>query len=387
MQRKYDMLIVSRILFDICDVKKIVSFDDKVICFCDDFKQCLSVCSCKSRNIIIIICLLHFLFWKDVIILRLIINMRLRNSRLSEQKRRDAARFVVEMLKIDNATIIVISNDNDHDWVSWRRDFITNNTQTNLIRIIYFDLFRNLSNFDYLSERAILTVINVDVDRINIVCVKRIHDNLQLKYNVNEALNKTLHEKFFFESFYNYDEFSLFFHVFRLKINMFFMIFRNLIFFVQCNDIRMRLTRVISHVLKIEIINDKCKNELILISRISFNFKNDENNKNRRKIVSCQFKKHQFSIRFAFVMIVNKFQNQSLRIVDIDIRSKKCFTHDQLYVVFFKIINMINFFIITSNHDDKFSRQLKNIQWKQMLLSSWSMIMWSCVEQKFNVCI
>ena len=374
MQRKYDMLTVSRTLSDICDVKKTVPFDDKMICFCDDFRQCLSVCPCKPRDTIIATCLLHSPFWKDVIILRLTINMRLRNPRLSEQRRRDAARFVVEMLKVDNATTTVISNDNDHDWVPWRRDFITNNTQTSLIRTIYSDLFRNLPNSDYLNERAILTVINVDVDRINTVCVKRIHDNLQLKYSVNEALNKALHEKFPLESFHSYDEPSLSSHVLRLKINMSLMILRNLTPSVQCNDTRMRLTRVTSHVLKTEIISGKCKDELILIPRIPLNSKNDENSKDRRKTVPCQFKRHQFSVRPVFVMTVNKSQDQSLRVVDIDIRSKKCFTHDQLYVALSKVTNMTNLFIITSNHDDRLPRQLKNIQWKQMLLSSWSMI-------------
>ena len=90
----------------------------------------------------------------------------------------------------------------------------------------------------------------------------------------------------------------------------------------------MKLTRVISHILKIEIINDKSKDELILISRISLHFKNDAQNKNRKKTVSCQFNKIQYFVRFVFAIIVNKFQNQSMRVVKIDIRTRKCFTHD-----------------------------------------------------------
>ena len=65
------------------------------------------------------------------------------------------------------------------------------------------------------------------------------------------------------------------------------MFFRNFDFFVQCNDIRIRLTRIFEHVLKTKIINNKSKNQFILISRISFFFKNDENSKNRKKIVLC----------------------------------------------------------------------------------------------------
>ena len=122
-------------------------------------------------------------------------------------------------------------------------------------------------------------------------------------------MNKILHKKFFFECFYKYNEFFLFFHVFRLKINMPFIIFRNFSFFVQCNDIRIKLIRVIQHVLKTEIINNKFKNEKILISRILLFSKNDEISKNRKKIVLCQFNKIQFFVRFVFVIIINKFQN------------------------------------------------------------------------------
>ena len=387
MQRKFDMLVISRIFSDICDVNEIVSFDDKMIIFCDDFKQTLSICFNKFKNIIIICCLQHAFFWSKIKIFRLKINMRFRNFNLNARKRINVFKFAAKILQIDNAITTHIFNDNQKNWIEWNQNFIKNNTQNDLIKIIYFDIFKNFSNVDYLSERVILIVINVDVDRINIVCVKSMRNDIHFKYNDDQTINEIMREKFFFECFHNYDELFLFFHVFRLKIDMFLMIFRNFNFSIQCNDTRVKLTRVISHVLKIEIINDKSKNELILISRISLHFKNDAQNKNRRKIVSCQFSRTQYSVRFVFAIIVNKSQNQSMRVVKIDIRTRKCFTHDQLYVVFFKIINMINFYIVTSNYENKHLRLLKNIQWKKVLLSSWSMTIWLCAERRFKMSI
>ena len=41
MQRKYDMLIVNRIISNLClfiDIHEQIFFDDKIVCFCDDFK-------------------------------------------------------------------------------------------------------------------------------------------------------------------------------------------------------------------------------------------------------------------------------------------------------------------------------------------------------------
>ena len=62
MQRKYDMLVVSCTLFNFYDVDKTVFFDDKIVCFCDNFKQCLFVCFNKFKNTIITICFQHAFF-------------------------------------------------------------------------------------------------------------------------------------------------------------------------------------------------------------------------------------------------------------------------------------------------------------------------------------
>ena len=141
------------------------------------------------------------------------------------------------------------------------------------------------------------------------------------------------------------------------------MLLRNIRSFVICNEIKIRITRIVENVLKIEIIASKSQNINILISRISLNFKNDEINKDRRKIVSCQFTRRQYLIRSTFVMIINKSQKQSLRYVDIDIQTRECFTHDQLYVVIFKIIKKCNFYMIISKIESFVAFKLiRNIQ-------------------------
>ena len=49
--------------------------------------------------------------------------------------------------------------------------------QTNLIKTIYLNFSKKISNFNYFDERIILTIINVDVDRINNVYIKQIRNN------------------------------------------------------------------------------------------------------------------------------------------------------------------------------------------------------------------
>ena len=117
MQRKYNMLIVNCIFFNFCDVDKIVFFNNKIVCFCNDFKQCLFIYFNKFENTIIVIYFQHVLFWKNVNFFWLKINMRFRNSRLNAQKQQNATQFVAKMLKIDNAIITHVSSNNNYNWV------------------------------------------------------------------------------------------------------------------------------------------------------------------------------------------------------------------------------------------------------------------------------
>ena len=187
--------------------------------------------------------------------------------------------------------------------------------------------------------------------------MNKLLNNVYYKYNSNKIKNKTNHETYFSKCFYHYDEASLFFHLLSLKINMFVMIFRNIQFFVMCNDIRARLLIVNQNVLKTKIIADKHVDHKILISQISLNCKNDDVNKNKRKTIFISFIKKQYFVRSIFVIIINKSQNQLFRYVDINIQTRECFNHDQLYVIIFKITKKCNFHAITFKHD--FVEQIK----------------------------
>ena len=214
-----------------------------------------------------------------------------------------------------------------------------------------------ISIVQYLKNRIIFVIANVNVQFFNKICMNKLLNNVYYKYNSNEIKNKTNHETYFSKCFHHYDETSLFFHLLSLKMNMLVMIFRNIQFFVMCNDIRVRILIVDNNVLKTKVIADKHADHKIFISRISLNCKNDDVNKNKRKTMLISFIKVQYFIRSAFVIIINKFQNQSLRYVNIDIQTRECFSHDQLYVAIFKMTKKCNFHAITLEHG--FVEQIK----------------------------
>ena len=370
MQRKWNMMIVNCIIFDLLDVFENFSFDNKMICFCENFKQILLVCSSKKKDAIVDSCLQKISFWSKIEILRLIINMRLQNFNLNEKKKRDATQFAQKMLDINKEIITFFFENVNKQKASWDHEFIEINSQSKLINILYFDLNHIVSNVKYLSQRVILAIINVNVEIINNLCINRLRDFVVQKWNSNRVVDLEMIEEFSFQCFHHYDETSLSSHKLNLKIDMFVMLLRNIRFFFMCNEIKVRITRIVENVLKIEIIANKFQSTSILISRISLNFKNDEINKSRKKIVSCQFTRRQYLIRSIFVIIINKSQRQFLRYVDINIQTRECFTHDQLYVIIFKVTKKCNLYMIISKIESFIAFKLiQNIQWKKILLS------------------
>ena len=153
-----------------------------------------------------------------------------------------------------------------------------------------------ISIAQYLKNRVILVIVNVNVQFFNKICMNKLLNNVYYKYNSNEIKNKTNHETYFSKCFHHYDEASLFFHLLSLKMSMLVMIFRNIQFFVMCNDIRARILIVDNNVLKTKIIVDKHADYKIFISRISLNCKNDDVSKNKKK--RCSFHSLKFNILF-----------------------------------------------------------------------------------------
>ena len=167
MQRKWDMMIVNRIIFDLLDVFENFSFDDKMICFYENFKQTLLVCSSKKKDAIVDSCLQRISFWSKIEILRLIINIRLQNLNLNEKDRRDATQFAQKMLDINDEIITFLFENDNKNKTFWNHEFIEDNSQLKLIKTLYFDLRHIVSNVEYLSQRVIFVIINVNVEIIN----------------------------------------------------------------------------------------------------------------------------------------------------------------------------------------------------------------------------
>ena len=270
-QRKHNIITINRTINNLCDVAKSISFDDKIVCFYDNFKQCLSIISNKSSKISINISIQNAFFWDEIYLFRININIRLHNLSFIESERHKIAQFAKKILKINDVVIIKsrVIDDETKKIAAWIHDFLTNNTQSRLIDFIYLTLRYILFVAKYLKERVILVVVNVDVIRMNNSYVNRFMSDIYLKYSSNTLVDLEMKKKYDDECFHNDDEISLSSHILRLKIDVSIIIIRNLKSLVMCNDIRARLIHVDKNVLKTEVIDEKHVDIKILISRIS----------------------------------------------------------------------------------------------------------------------
>ena len=80
---------------------------------------------------------------------------------------------------------------------SWHHEFIENNSQLKLIKTLYFDFEIRFSNVEYLKQRIILVIINVDVNIINNICVNRLFDSIINKFNSDRVVDSKMIKKNF----------------------------------------------------------------------------------------------------------------------------------------------------------------------------------------------
>jgi len=90
-----------------------------------------------------------------------------------------------------------------------------------------------------------------------------------------------------------------------------------------CNGTRMVLMEIKQRVLQCRILGGSFAGNIVFISRITIDPSGED--------MPLPMSRHQFPVRLAFVMTINKAQGQSVRIVGLDLRTP-VFSHGQLYV-------------------------------------------------------
>jgi ATP-dependent DNA helicase PIF1 len=107
----------------------------------------------------------------------------------------------------------------------------------------------------------------------------------------------------------------------QLKVGVPIFLLRNLAPPELCNGTRLCVKYLYSHLIEATILTGCAKGRNVFIPRIPL-IPTD---------LAFDFKRIEFSVRFAFAMSINKAQGQSLKIAGIHLRNP-CFSHGRLYV-------------------------------------------------------
>ena len=122
-----------------------------------------------------------------------------------------------------------------------------------------------------------------------------------------------------------------------------------------CNGTRLEIVQMHKHLLECKILTGKRAGEIELIPRITLNLEG---------FYPFTLSRHQFPVKLAFCMTINKSQGQTFEFVGIDLRTEP-FAHGQLYVAISRTRGYENFKILL--HPENKSKKVKNIVYKEVL--------------------
>ena len=122
-----------------------------------------------------------------------------------------------------------------------------------------------------------------------------------------------------------------------------------------CNGTRMIIRRMHDHVLDCEVLSGEAIHSRVLIPRITLTPSDI--------FLPFEFERHQFPLRLALAMTINKAQGQTFNKVGLLLR-QLVFSHGQLYVAFSRVRSMNS---IKLKIDYANTNKTKNIVYKEIL--------------------
>jgi len=328
-----------------------------VILFCGDFRQVTSVIPGGGRVQIISQSFPMSKLWQNFKILKLTENERIKRNPNKQEKKRQQE-FAQFLLDIGDGIYPTTKG----------AITIPNKIKCNFRSISSFinHVFGKIEKLDPLQmnrcllDRAVLTPLNASVTEINDQALLKMKGQNKIYRSKDRVeLDETACK--FPEEYLNELEINgCPDHLLKLKIGAPVMVLRNIDPFNSiCNGTKGVITSMNEHVLEIEIL-DRAKSrkgeiafKRVLIHKISI-FPSDPK-------IAIKFRRHQFPVKLAFAMTINKSQGQTLRKVGVYL-PRPCFGHGQLYVAFSRVRDWcdISLFIEDAAEDGRIQGKRKN---------------------------
>ncbi|KAH8144382.1 uncharacterized protein LAJ45_11628 [Morchella importuna] len=348
MQNKYCFEAVSRTLNDICGVGDDSLFGNIPIVLGGDFAQILPVVRRGNRAQIVQACLQRSYLWQHFKILRLKINMRVREGVVNEE----FADWLGGMMH----------NAQWYGRISLPPFIQSCKTVEDLCSHVFPRRIIESATVNYaaFSKRAILAMRNDTVAEFNDRVLQEIEGEIHTYYSADTVDSENSEDNSNLlppEYLQNLNPSGLPPAILKLKVGAPIILLRNL-YPKQglCNGTRMTVTRLGRRCIEARILDGEFDGQPKVIPRIQLSSAEGD--------LPFIIIRRQLPIRLCFAMTVNKAQGQSLDVVGVDLRSDS-FTHGQLYVALSRVTDVTGLMVLQG---EEMQPQTDNIVYPEVLL-------------------
>jgi ATP-dependent DNA helicase PIF1 len=334
-------------------------FGGVTVVFGGDYQQLLPVVVHGDRESVVDACLQNSPLWRQISIVRLRENIRVRNHP-------DAAQFASWLIDIGHGRCQPNSQSDTLDVPL----HMLCKSETNLIDAIYSGIQSSPPpppNF-FLS-RTILAPKNADVEMLNNAVLDRMQateytflsaDSCERELGVDGNNIDSLNLSSEFLRSQNCSSLPL--AELRVKIGCPLILLRNLApAHGLCNGSRMTLIQKSERVLQVILIGGDHDGEIALIPRISLTPSINTSS------FAFKLRRRQYPLHLAFAMSVHRSQGQTVEHVGLDLRTA-VFSHGQLYVALSRTTSPENVTILLPDHNETTPTSTINVVYPEVLL-------------------
>lgn len=212
-------------------------------------------------------------------------------------------------------------------------------TEDELISHVFPNIQNNITNNEWLCERAIMSPKNESVNKINNKILEVLVSEPKIYTSIDTVMSSDDSTTYPIEFLNTLELTGVPSHKLELKIGVPVLLMRNLDAPRLCYGTRLRVTELGRNIIKATILTGTAKGESVLIPRIPIIPNN----------LPFQFKRLQFPIKLAFTMTINKSQGQTLKVAGIHLATP-CFSHGQLYVGCSRVSSAQNLHVLAENN-------------------------------------